>query len=198
MATIALLVFLVIALVDWMAVAQESKSAEYVAKPAALAALLVFAATGEGASSWLIAALALSLLGDVYLMLPANLFAAGLGAFLLGHLAYICDFEASLGWRVFWWLLLGGASVPMGRRIVAAVVDEALRPAVVVYMAVLAFMVGSAIASGSVVAALGALLFYASDSLLAWNRFVQPVPQAHLWVMITYHLGQLGLVVALR
>jgi hypothetical protein len=34
----------------------------------------------------------------------------------------------------------------------------------------------------------------ASDSLLAWNKFDQPVRHANLLVMVTYHLGQFGIV----
>ena len=46
-------------------------------------------------------------------------------------------------------------------------------------------------------AIVGALLFYASDGILGWNRFVQPLPHGRLAVMTTYHLGQIGLVLAL-
>jgi uncharacterized membrane protein YhhN len=44
---------------------------------------------------------------------------------------------------------------------------------------------------------LGASLFYASDALIAWNRFVRETPHARLTVMVTYHLGQVGLVLSL-
>ena len=39
----------------------------------------------------------------------------------------------------------------------------------------------------------GATLFFVSDSLLAWNRFVGELPRGHTAVMITYHLAQFGL-----
>ena len=39
--------------------------------------------------AWFVAALVLSLVGDVFLMLPQDLFVFGLGSFLLGHIAYI-------------------------------------------------------------------------------------------------------------
>jgi len=42
-------------------------------------------------------------------------------------------------------------------------------------------------------ASLGAILFYASDSMLAWDRFVNPLSHARLKVMTTYHLGQIGI-----
>jgi hypothetical protein len=43
----------------------------------------------------------------------------------------------------------------------------------------------------------GASLFFASDSLIAWNRFVRPRAWAPVAIMVTYHLGQAGLVTSL-
>jgi hypothetical protein len=39
----------------------------------------------------------------------------------------------------------------------------------------------------------GASLFGASDSMLAWDRFVSPAPSGPLRVMVPYHLGQVAL-----
>jgi len=39
-------------------------------------------------------------------------------------------------------------------------------------------------------AAVGGLLFFVSDTLLAYDRFVQPFPRARLCVRVTYHCGQ--------
>jgi uncharacterized membrane protein YhhN len=39
----------------------------------------------------------------------------------------------------------------------------------------------------------GASLFTISDGMLATNRFVTSFPLARLWVMVTYHLGQMAL-----
>jgi hypothetical protein len=33
--------------------------------------------------------------------------------------------------------------------------------------------------------------------MIAWNRFVQPFAAAAVAIMVTYHLGQLGLVLSL-
>jgi uncharacterized membrane protein YhhN len=40
---------------------------------------------------------------------------------------------------------------------------------------------------------IGAILFTASDSVLAFNLFVTPVPLADVIIMVTYWLGQLGI-----
>ena len=42
------------------------------------------------------------------------------------------------------------------------------------------------------------VLFFGSDAVIAWNRFVRPFAWAQLVIMVTYHLGQLALVTALR
>jgi len=198
MAELCLIAAIVCALVDWVAVAQERRLLEYVAKPAALGFLLLFAAQGSDASWYLIAALTFSLVGDVYLMLPDALFPAGLAAFLLGHLAYIADFDATPTARAGWFAIVALASTPLALRIVRGVKAPPLRIAVGVYMGVISLMVASAIGSGEMVAAIGALFFFASDALIAVNRFVAPFASARILVIVTYHIGQLLLVLALR
>ena len=43
----------------------------------------------------------------------------------------------------------------------------------------------------------GGLLFYVSDAVLGWTRFVTDFPAGRVVVMSTYHLVQIGLVLAL-
>jgi uncharacterized membrane protein YhhN len=42
--------------------------------------------------------------------------------------------------------------------------------------------------------AIGACVFMLSDALLAFNRFVQPLPMAALWVLSSYYLAQVLMV----
>lgn len=198
MSFILFVVFVVFAIADWIAVSDKQTALEYVAKPAALGALLLFALTGHDPSGWLIVALLFSLLGDVYLMLPANLFVAGMAAFFLAHGSYLGALDASGGWRIVWTIVILATSAPIASRITRAIAQPPLRIAVLAYMGIISLMVGSALASGSFFAAVGALLFLASDSIIAWNKFVQPLSWAQPTIMVTYHLGQLGLVLALR
>lgn len=143
------------------------------------------------------------LAGDVFLMVPSEQFVAGLGSFLLGHIAYIVGLR-ELGTSAAGFLvgvLLVAVAVPVvGMRVLRHVRsgDESeLFVPVAVYMAVISVMVVAAGASGVTVALVGAVLFYASDSLIAWTKFVQPFRHGHVAVMITYHLAQFGLVLAL-
>ncbi len=62
-----------------------------------------------------------------------------------------------------------------------------------VYMLVIAVMVASALASGRWSAAIGAVLFLCSDTMIAWSRFVAPFPAAPVAIIVTYHLGQWAL-----
>ena len=177
---------------------RTSRSVEWVAKPAALAALIGWVATTAAPQPWLVAALVCSLAGDVFLMLPADLFRAGVAAFLLAHFAYLVVIPAPLAARLGWWAALLVVTAPIGLRVVRAVPSATLRGSIVVYALALTAMTASAIASGSAIAALGATLFLASDTLIAWDRFVAPQPWGKPVIMVTYHLAQLALASALR
>jgi uncharacterized membrane protein YhhN len=173
---------------------------EYVCKPATLVALLVVAVALDPAAgqddrrAWFVAALVLCLAGDVLLMLPRDLFIAGLSAFLLGHLCYIVGFwtDAPTAFAfIASCALVLVAVAPVAVRILGALAAHRdLRPAVAAYMIVISVMVASALASGIIIAAAGAVLFAISDSLIAWDRFVRPLAWAGVAIMVTYHVGQ--------
>ncbi len=196
MAFVCLIGFAVSAVVDWWAVARRSKPAEFVAKPATLAFLLLYAAAQPGTGWALLAALMFSLLGDVYLMLPGDLFLFGLSAFLVGHVAYVGAIDAELGARILWTAGIVLLASPIGYRVVSAA-PAAMRAPVAIYILAIVAMVGSAATTGNPMMIGGALLFLASDSMIGWNRFVKPFDQAPLAIIVTYHLGQLGLVLGL-
>ena len=198
MAIIWLSAFLLFVALNWLSAARSNTALEYIVKPAASAALLLFAASGDSPSPWLLVALTCCLVGDVYLMLPGDYFIAGLSAFLFGHVAYNLTFSAGLAERLVWFAVVAALCLPAIIPIVRALKDRLLKAGVIVYMGVICLMAGSAIATGSLVAGVGALLFIASDTLIAWDMFVKKIPRAHLWVMVSYHVAQLFLVFALR
>lgn len=186
---ILLIVAGALALGDWIAVALRRTRIEYVLKPATLGALVVVAVlahVGHDVRPWLIAALALGVLGDVGLMFsrgdePDAAFLGGLGAFLLGHACYLVAF---LQFGVTWKYALAGALVTLGIAGLAlpAVLRGAVRTggrelAVVVgiYALVLGAMSTLAVGTNSIAVAVGGVLFLGSDTLLARERFVGPV-----------------------
>jgi uncharacterized membrane protein YhhN len=191
---------------DWVAVARGNKPLEYVCKPAVMVALVLVAValdpTHVGRRNWFVVALVLSMLGDVFLMVPRELFVAGLASFLLAHVAYVVGFRMHGGSAAAWALAAVGVVVVdavLARPVVAAVRRDHpdLVVPVVAYMVVISAMMSAAVATGMALAIAGAVLFFASDTLIAWNRFVRPQPWMPLAIIVTYHLGQAGLVVSL-
>jgi uncharacterized membrane protein YhhN len=198
---------LVAAVGDWIAVQQGARGLEYVCKPLTMVLLVAVALALEpddpAVRAWFVAALVFSLAGDVLLMVPKDLFVFGLGAFLLGHIAYIVGMhvEGVDGPRfllgiVIVMVLLAVIGTPILKGVRAGP-DPNLAGAVVAYMGVISAMVASAIGVGIFAAVVGAGLFYASDALIAWNRFLRETSHARVTIMVTYHLGQVGLVLSL-
>lgn len=206
-ATVSLIVAGVFAVGDWVSRVRADRRLEYLCKPATLVALIATAVTlapvhdAGGRRDWFVAALVLSLVGDVLLMLPTDLFVAGLAAFLVGHLCYVIGFWARGPGGVAVTIAavaVVGVVTPIGHRILGALQEHReLRVPVVLYMAVISVMLATALATGNALAGLGAALFVASDTMIAWNRFVRPFRGADLGIMVTYHLGQAGLVLSL-
>jgi uncharacterized membrane protein YhhN len=208
-ATAALLLAftLVVAVADWVAVGAKVKTAEYVAKPLTMvvliAATLAIEPVDGAAKALFVAALIFSLFGDVFLMLPKDLFVAGLGSFLIAHLCYIAGLQLRGQdgvWFVAGLVIVLIAVLTIGMRVIRGARNgptPALAVPVTAYMAVISFMLASAFGTRNVFAILGAALFYASDALIAWERFVNPKAWARLAIIVTYHLGQIGLVLSL-
>lgn len=194
----------VLALTDWWAVWVERPTVRYVTKPGALAALIGVAVTLEPVDStiraWMVLGLALSLVGDVLLMLPERWFVPGLVAFLFGHIAYVVGMQQaprSMSWTLVGVAVVVAGAATVGHRIVDRVragTQAPLAGPVAAYLVVISAMVASAFGTAAVWAIAGALLFYVSDATLAWNRFVERHRLGPLAVMVTYHLGQAGLV----
>jgi uncharacterized membrane protein YhhN len=189
------------AALDWYAVARGDRRTETWAKPATLIALTAAAvamdAPDSPAGRWLLVALLFGLLGDVFLLGTSTArFQAGLAAFLVGHLAYLGCFLA-LGLDHPAWAAVGVAvaavALASARQVLPSTQRSggpALSVPVAVYMLVITAMVVLAWATGVPLVALGASVFVTSDTVLAVNRFVRPLPRASVVVMVTYHVGQ--------
>ncbi len=202
-----LVLALVVASGDWHAVFHGNKALEYVCKPLTMVILFGAAATLDvdqpAVRTWFLIAIALCLVGDVLLMLPQDLFVFGLGAFLLGHIAYIVGMQVDgvdAGRLVLGTALVLVALAVIGTRVLRGVragPEPELSGPVLAYMVVISAMVASAIATRHLAAVIGAACFYASDALIAWNRFLRETRHARLVIMVTYHLAQFGLVLSL-
>jgi uncharacterized membrane protein YhhN len=153
----------------------------------------------------IVAGLVLGAIGDACLLAAdKRWFLAGLGTFLLGHLAYVAGIamiEPAARWPGdAGWL----AVAPVGAGLAALAVLwprlGSLRLPVIAYVATISVMVVAAIAATRGAAlpepnrhrlVIGASLFFVSDLAVARDRFVSRTFTNKLWGLPAYYAGQL-------
>lgn len=174
----------------------------YVFKPLTVVLIILIALQTKFAAAppykqLIVAGLFCSLAGDVLLMLPRERFVEGLVCFLFAHLCYIAAFTVD-GGRVFsaW----GAAALLFYGALMLRVLWPRLgklKAPVAFYVAAILLMAWQALnrclatgEAGSAFALAGALLFVASDSALALNRFKGGFKGAQAVVLSTYFAAQ--------
>ena len=213
-----MVIWLVLALIaaffEVIARQQQNPKWELFAKPAAIVFLLIwlYASTGfQGNTFWFGLGLLFSLIGDVVLISPTDrMFVLGLVSFLLTHIFYLIGFRNELlsftAWSfiLFFFIYLNGLRIL--RRILAAMRVKGFRgmsAPVIVYGLMISLMLYAAFSTifdpmwttrAAFLVSLGASLFYLSDLILAWNKFVTPIQNGRIFNIITYYLGQIGLI----
>lgn len=185
----------------------DIRSVELFFKPVFLIVLLRYAYLDKKiikGKNLFLYALFFSWLGDVTLMFQNALtwmFIIGLLAFLIAHLFYIKTFFRlenlqgmaskftlgifalyAFGLMSFLWNGLGGLKLPVS-----------------IYSLVLTIMAWAAVSAGlkqkNHFLIWGGLLFVVSDSLLAYNKFIDPITHGSVLILSTYLFAQLGLTV---
>ncbi len=204
----------VLAVADWIGTERGWVRSRYFTKPAVLLALIAWFSLANGwggADLWFGLALVFSLLGDISLMLPERYFLLGLVAFLLAHVLYIVGFNQSplnpdplalviiglvavSGLRVFTIIRSGLVRTNEGRKLLAPVMVYSLAISVMLISAWLCLFRPDWPLPAAFLVGVGALLFFVSDSVLAYNRFIRRFPHGELLVMTTYHLGQIAII----
>ncbi len=153
----------------------------------------------------LMIALFFAWLGDIFLMFQLShpqMFLFGLGAFLLTHIFYLFAFTRTNknGQSVLIqhpYLILPFVGYALGLLyLIQDKLGDMLLP-VVVYASVICLMAlfavkryGKVNSQSFQLVLFGALLFMLSDSLIALNKFHQPIHWSALWILSTYCLGQ--------
>ena len=207
-----LILAIIFASLEILAVSKNVQRLEYVAKPAVMLCLFLwlFADTGlQGHAFWFGMGILFSLAGDVLLTFE-RMFLPGLVAFLLAHLAYIVGFREEILTLTAWSLILAlFIAVNIGRllgRIVETMRSKGenkLVFPVLVYGIMISVMLYAAMStisnsawknSAALFISVGAFFFCVSDAILAWNKFVAPVRNGRVWNIVLYYLGQIGLI----
>jgi uncharacterized membrane protein YhhN len=145
-------------------------------------------------------------------MLPGDRwFLPGLAAFLVGHVCYLVGFNRTLAPAaslslVPALLVADGVVLPQVVHGVRDRGDAGMTVPVIAYGLVLSAVLFSGWATwfrpgwttgARLAASLGTTLFFASDLMLAWDRFVRSSRLLHVLAIVTYHLAQVGLVLVL-
>jgi len=204
-ANATLLFSFVAAVIYAFALDMPPKLARTAAKTLAVALLAVLAAM-QGGPPLLVAALALSAVGDAFLSRDGEkAFLGGLASFLAAHIVYVALFLKTGGglellsaqsWRGAIALAMAAFSIVM----LAALwrrVGPQLRVPIAVYVAAILAMGLSALTTGNAWVIAGAVLFIASDGLLAAERFLLAAISPHrVWmryaVWVLYYAAQLA------
>ncbi|TPN76861.1 lysoplasmalogenase [Mesorhizobium sp. CU2] len=175
-------------------------------KTAAIAFLAVLAAM-QGGPLLLVAALGLSAVGDAFLSSDGEKeFLGGLASFLAAHIVYVALFVQAGGglgllsaesWR-------GALALAMAAFVIVMLaalwrrVGPQLRIPIAVYIAAILAMGISALTTDKIWVIAGAVLFMASDGLLATERFLlAAISPQRVWmryaVWVLYYAAQLAI-----
>ncbi|WP_164880942.1 lysoplasmalogenase [Aestuariirhabdus litorea] len=185
--------FVLLALAYLLTLGQQPFILDFALKalPIWLLAWLVFSGREQARHRWVVVGLLCSSVGD--LLLAWGQFVPGLVSFLVAHLFYIAAFAGrpvgSLPRLLLALLMLAAITLLLIRLL--PLLGEMQVP-VVAYMVVILLMALCALLGrgNHPLVALGAMLFLLSDSLIALDRFMQPLPSASLWIMLTYYSAQ--------
>jgi uncharacterized membrane protein YhhN len=183
----------------------------YFFKPLALLLLLCYAVrnaltTKLPSSRWISIGLAFSLCGDVFLMWPDRFFPHGLLAFLLAHISYLIAFTRGIKFPANWVALVGFFGFAAADYFsLHSNLPHGLVLPVAIYSLVLSAMAAQALgrylllrASAEKLAAIGAIFFVISDSLLGFDRFHTAIPLAPVLILIPYYAAQFLIALSTR
>lgn len=213
MPSLLLLAAAVLAVLNWITVGLNFKPGDYASKPAVILSLIAgigLACPTDGTGTWVLVALTFSLVGDIFLLLPTRYFLAGLISFLVAHLSYILAINQTTPYfsPLHVPIFLGTVSLSclLFRHLSRALDAKGQRTLLVPLALYTLFITGTLFSSlstlahpgwnrtSSLLVSAGGSLFYLSDTLLAWHRYITPIPRRDLIVRVTYHTAQMGLV----
>ncbi len=170
-------------------------------KPLTLLLIIIiatyFPAIEHGYKTLIITGLLVSLLGDMLLIFSKQHFKKGLIAFLIGHICYTIAFTFSGGVHFTSWIFLPIALVGILYLRNILPYSGKMKIPIIIYIIIIAIMGWTAMerlnyipTSGTILAAIGAILFMISDAVLALNKFKKPFFSAELIILTTYFTAQ--------
>jgi uncharacterized membrane protein YhhN len=222
---VLLILSIVFAIAHWFFIYKKSRLGILVTKPLVMIFLMAWMlvsipnvlnriASLNLLPLWFLMGLCFGLIGDVFLMWPDRFFLLGLIAFLINQVFYLIGFGT-------YFSTTGNSGLQSGLYGIVLLILLAtvyslfrgmdkngmsrMKMPIGVYAVIISLMVVAAYETfffhwpllASVFVALGATLFYISDIMNAWTRFVSPISQDRIKIMTTYHLAQICITVGI-
>ncbi len=189
-------------------------SFHYFTKPLLVGSLIVFfliqnPLDNVKTKQLILTALVFSLLGDISLMfteINSLFFIGGLLAFLTAHIFYIIVFlkKRNSSKNIITVVLFLSIYAIILFYFLKDGLEKLLIPVIVYMIAILtmgvtAFLRQERVSKISfILVFIGALLFILSDSLLAINKFYNPIPYSRIGIMTTYAIAQFFIILGLK
>lgn len=189
---------IVLAVVTAFSKQYQTRTIYFVTKPLTTLLIIVFAFLRSGSAdvyeNSILAGLVFSLAGDIFLMLDIKkAFLFGLVSFLIAHVFFLNAFIQNV--TIFNTSLLvpvAGYSIIMYIALVKKL--KSYRYPVLLYLVVITLMLWASLnryylysSTENLLLLAGALLFVISDSVLALNKFRQPIAKGELIILLTYY-----------
>ncbi len=203
MATIVLTILAIISAVIHMWAEYHGPAIQiYIFKPLTMVFIISIALLAKAPPSSkykyaIIAGLLFSLVGDIFLMLPMDLFIAGLVSFLIAHLIYTYAFRLGRPWRIKFMAMLLFAIYGVIIYVILLPGLNGMTVPVAAYVGVILTMAWQAWdqwdrvrTRWALLAFIGAVLFVVSDTILALNKFGEPFAAARALTLSTYYSAQ--------
>jgi uncharacterized membrane protein YhhN len=213
---------IVFAVLEWIGEYKRNRKLIYFSKPLVLIFLIFWFFTHLDSIKlftdyelfpifWFILGLIFCLIGDIFLMFQEQYFIAGLSAFFIGHVFYIIGFDRLLPPKqnlLPGIILLGmiiAISITVFSKLMLGIKDskhEKIKIPLVIYTIVISTMLYSATITlldtnwnyiSALFVSFGALSFFVSDIMNAWDRFISPFALGRVKIMMTYHIAQITL-----
>jgi len=199
-----------VGLINWISAWQGRMIPYYVTKPIVLAVLILYMVLRSPVTPTnlpFLIGLIFSLLGDL-LLIPKGTrwFMAGMAAFSVTQLMYIWGFNISMVslpvltvavFAYFFGVIL--IHLVVNRLSETSSLNKAILPFIKAYGAMVLAMVISAVLClarpawpdrAAVMAGVGGILFFMSDSMIALDKLDRRLPKYKFWIIFTYHLAQ--------
>jgi uncharacterized membrane protein YhhN len=193
--------FFIVSILDIIGVALNISLLQVIFKPMIILSLIVlYYFSAKKKNSWYLIALVFSFMGDVLLMDKNNLFLYGIASFLITQLLFVYiivkqieqsstkdKLFATIPFLIYFLILISTLKTSLGEFLIPVIV-YGIAISIFGSISLLNYLVNKT--KNSQILVYGAVLFIASDSMIALHKFHEPRKYYPVIIMVTYVLAQ--------